>query len=69
MAIIYGSLDHGSCGKSQKKWSDSGHILKVELTEFSDGFPVCYVGNKRGIMNDLGFVLEQLKGWTCHLLR
>lgn len=45
-----------------RNWSDSGHVLKIEPTGFSDGFLMGYVGNRRGIMNDSSFVLEQLEG-------
>lgn len=45
-----------------RNWSDSGHVLKIEPTGFPDEFPMGYVGNRRGIMNDSCFVLEQLEG-------
>lgn len=48
MARNHGGLDQSSSGRSSKKWSDSGHILKIEPTGFSDRFPVGCVGSKKG---------------------
>ena len=48
MARNHGGLDQSSSGRSSKKWSDSGHILKIKPTGFSDRFPVGCVGSKKG---------------------
>lgn len=63
-------LAAGGSGGGGEKWLASGFIVKVELTAFADGPAVQYVRGeverRQGWLQ--GVVLEQLEGWSCHLL-
>lgn len=49
-------LDQLGGSKSVQKSSDSGHVLKVQLTEFSDR-----VERKRGVKESYKILTEQLQ--------
>jgi hypothetical protein len=68
----YGGLDQGCGGKDGKKWSQvdhSEHRLNREPIGLYNGFLEGCVQSRKGITNDLCFVLQHLEGWTCYLLR
>lgn len=60
---MIGGLDHSNSSGSGEKWSDSGCILKVQLTRLADRLEaVC----QRLLQ---GFWSEYLKEWSYQFLR
>lgn len=69
MVVIHerqdGDLVQGDSSRNDEKGSDSGQILKIELTGFAGGFDVGYE-KKIGTIND--YKIWNQKNGSCHLL-